>query len=89
MPERAPSDPTLEVEPLDRMEGNRKMTRNEAQAARQKMQNTVTAHREEVELEALVSVLGDPTAQRAADRHRLPELIASEQGHGMDYRSVA
>lgn len=65
------------------------MTRNEAQAARRKMANTVQAHREEVELEALVSVLGDPSAQRAADRHRLPELIASEQGHGLDFRNAA
>lgn len=65
------------------------MTNNEIKAARRKMQNTVTAHREEQELETLVSVLGDPTAQRAADRHRLPELIAREQGHGMDYRSAA
>lgn len=61
------------------------MTRNELNAARRKMQNTVTAHREEQELEALVSVLGDPAAQAAADKHRIPQLIAREQGRGMDY----
>lgn len=51
--------------------------------------NTVKAHAEEQELETLVSVLGTPTAQRAARAHRLPELVASEQGHGLDYRNVA
>jgi hypothetical protein len=67
------------------MEGNHIMTHNEINAARATLRNTVDTHHEQVELETLVSVLGDPQAQRAADRHRLPELIASEQGHGMDY----
>lgn len=47
--------------------------------------NGVAAVKEEAELETLVSVLGTPTAQRAAKAHRLPELVASEQGHGMDH----
>lgn len=51
--------------------------------------NKVTAHAEEQELETLVSVLGTPSAQRAAKAHRLPELVAHEQGHGLDYRNVA
>ncbi len=56
---------------------------------RARLANTVQAHKEEVELETLVEVLGTPTAQRAAHAHRLPELIAAEQGHGLDYRNVA
>ena len=64
------------------------MTKNELKAARRKMENTVTAHREEVELETLVRVLGDSTAQQAADSHRIPELVAREQGRGMDYRAA-
>lgn len=64
------------------------MTRNEMQAARRKMANTVQAHNEEVELESLVRVLGTPDAQRAADSHRLPELVAREQGHGLDFRAA-
>jgi hypothetical protein len=65
------------------------MTNNEIKAARRKMENTVQAHREEQELEALVSVLGTTEGARAAERHRLPELVASEQGRGMDFRSAA
>lgn len=64
------------------------MTKNELKAARRKMENTVTAHREEVELETLVRVLGTPAAQTAADSHRIPELVAREQGRGMDYRAA-
>lgn len=48
--------------------------------------NAVQAHKEESVLETLVSVLGDAPAQRAARAHVLPELIAKEQGHGMDHR---
>lgn len=51
--------------------------------------NGVAAVKEEAELETLVSVLGTPSAQRAARAHRLPELVAAEQGHGLDYRNIA
>lgn len=64
------------------------MTQDELKAARQKMQNTVTAHHEEVELETLVSVLGSPAAQQAAETHRIPELVAKEQGRGLDFRAA-
>lgn len=49
----------------------------------------IAADKEEAELETLVSVLGSPRAQRAADTHTLPEMVAREQGHGMDYRQNA
>jgi hypothetical protein len=49
----------------------------------------IAADKEENELETLVSVLGTPGAQRAADSHTLPEMIAREQGHGMDHRHAA
>ena len=88
MPERAPSDPPLEGEPLDTLEGNGTMTQDEIKAARRKMENTVKAHHEEVELETLVSVLGSPAAQAAAESHRIPELVAKEQGRGLDFRAA-
>lgn len=49
----------------------------------------VAANREETELETLVEVLGERRAQNAVAAHVLPELIASEQGHGTDFRNVA
>lgn len=49
----------------------------------------VAATREETELETLVEVLGDSKAQAAVASHTLPRLIASEQGHGTDFRNVA
>lgn len=64
------------------------MTQDEIKAARRKMENTVKAHHEEVELETLVSVLGNPTAQQAAESHRIPELVAKEQGRGLDFRAA-
>lgn len=51
--------------------------------------NAVTNMREEAEMEALVSVIGTRQAQRAVKTHTLPELIASEQGHGMDHLNGA
>ncbi len=47
----------------------------------------VMADKEERELESIVSVLGERTAQAACTTHTLPELIAREQGHGLDFRS--
>lgn len=40
---------------------------------------TVEAAREEMELEHLVEVLGDDTAQEAAERHRLSGLVYEVQ----------
>lgn len=40
------------------------------------MTDAVAASREEFELEALVSVVGGPQAQRAILVHQLPELVA-------------
>lgn len=50
--------------------------------------NHIAAHTEETELETLVEVLGNRKAQRAVAAHTLPELVAKEQGHGMDHRHV-
>ncbi len=56
---------------------------------REKIANHVAANQEETELETLVEVLGDHKAQVAVASHTLPELIAAEQGHGLDFRNVA
>lgn len=40
---------------------------------------TVEAAREEMELEHLVEVLGDDSAQAAAERHALPRLVHEVQ----------
>jgi hypothetical protein len=53
------------------------------------LHNNIKALHEEIELEHLVSVVGSPEAQAAADRHRLPEFVASVQDRGTDYRHVA
>ena len=51
--------------------------------------HAVQANAEETELESLVEVLGNESAQDAAHAHTLPELVAAEQGHGMDHRLSA
>jgi hypothetical protein len=56
---------------------------------KRRISNHIVADKEERELETLVSVLGSPKAQRAVDTHTLPEMVAREQGHGMDYRNAA
>lgn len=59
------------------------------ESTRNKIANHVAATQEETELETLVEVLGDRKAQVAVASHTLPELIAAEQGHGLDFRNVA
>lgn len=56
---------------------------------RKSLANHLAADREERELETLVEVLGDRSAQAAVATHTLPDLVASEQGHGTDYLNVA
>lgn len=54
-----------------------------------KLANSVAAHTEEAQLEAVVSILGERRAQAAVHSHSLPELVAKEQNRGIDYRAGA
>lgn len=44
---------------------------------------------ETVELEHLIELFGEVPAVNAAQSHKLPEFIASEQGHGLDYLNIS
>lgn len=42
--------------------------------------DAVAALREEIEMEAIISVVGGTHAQRAAKEHRIPDLVAAYMG---------
>jgi hypothetical protein len=42
----------------------------------QPVRDKIEALKEEIELEAVVRIVGGPDAQRAAEKHRLPDLVA-------------
>lgn len=59
-------------------------------AHRSNITDAVAATKEEIELEAVVNIVGGPKAQRAVQEHRLPQLVSTymggnerhENGHG-------
>lgn len=53
-----------------------------SEESRSRITEAVDAATEETELEALVEVLGNETAQRAAHAHMVPEFVWSLQTRG-------